>query len=242
MRVTVAASCAAAVSCGGSGGSSPVGTPCEGLGLFKLTLERGTLEIGQVTQGNVIARGCGGTSISIASLSWETSRPEIAAFGPDNEIVAVSAGSAQISAKLKGETATATLSVIEPTPPAPPPPGGMSVQIFSPVVGAVVDDSVRVLASVLPQGPLSRVEGTLGPKQFTLSVMYVGMGAQPVWNARVRVNDLAAGNYKIVVRAFNTAGVSAADSVVFERRLLNTGGTGTGASGNKMMAPPTKQP
>src|SRR5690242_11285822 len=96
---------AGAIACGGGGSSGPTGTPCQGLGIFKLTLERGTLEIGQVTQGNVIARGCGGTSVSIASMSWESSRPDIAAFGPENEIVAVAVGSAEIRAKLRGETA-----------------------------------------------------------------------------------------------------------------------------------------
>lgn len=228
--------------CSGGGSTPPVGTPCTGLALFTYALDRSTIEIGESTQGTLIARGCGGTAISLAALTWVTSDALVATVDEHGRITGISPGNALITAKLGDATAYANVGVSPPRTGGSS--GGFAVRLFSPTLGAVVDDSLRVLASVQPQGlKLSRVTGFIGAREFKLSAIYVGMSQQELWEARLRVDDIAAGNYKLVVRAFDLGGASAADSVIFERRLEDKGGTGTGASGQKLVAPgPVKRP
>lgn len=235
----LAIAAATSVGCGGGSAPAPTQSGCQGSGLFALALERSTIDVGDSIRGTVNARGCGGTTVSTAALQWESSSPAVASIGVDGAIIGEAAGHAQITARLGASATSVPLNVVERPPRGPGGPDTFAVQLFSPTTGMVVDDSVRVLGSVVPQGlPVARVTGRIGAREFTLHVIYVGFSRQELWEARLRVNDLAAGNYKVVVTAFAVSGASASDSVIFERRLLNSGGTGAGASGNKLRVPP----
>src|SRR4029079_1083665 len=76
-----------------------------------VSLETGTLEVGQVTRAKATLADADGATLSGRPVAWQSSNPAIATVNSLGVVTAVGRGSATISAISEGKTGSADLTV-----------------------------------------------------------------------------------------------------------------------------------
>ncbi|PYP78188.1 MAG: hypothetical protein DMD35_12065 [Gemmatimonadetes bacterium] len=92
-----------------------------------LTINASTIDIGELTQVNAVAKDANGTPISGVPITWSASPTAVATVSSSGMATAHSVGTAQIYAKADAVTSNIALNVIDPnvtSPTSPTSPGG----------------------------------------------------------------------------------------------------------------------
>ncbi|MCC6316302.1 MAG: Ig-like domain-containing protein [Gemmatimonadaceae bacterium] len=92
--------------------------PAPGIAQVTVTLNSGTLNVGQTTQAAAVATDDNGNTVAAPVLTWSSSDPTIASVNGGGIISAVSGGTATIMASVGGVTGAASITVNAAAPAA----------------------------------------------------------------------------------------------------------------------------
>ncbi|HEX4933546.1 MAG TPA: Ig-like domain-containing protein [Gemmatimonadaceae bacterium] len=160
------------------------------------------LAVGAETMLRLTVRDAGGAPLTDRTPSWLVTialGDSVIALSPDGRVRALSRGVAVVEAQVDGLVARAQVTVNDSLD------AGIVVRFAEPDSGAVVSDTLKVVASVSAPEPVERVEATIGATRAPLRLEPIGRGGL-AWVARLDVRDFKYGPYELVVTATTTSG------------------------------------
>lgn len=129
------------LACGGGDKTAPVVT--ESVATVEIVPATVSLDIGATRTLSIVARNHAGGPLGARATEWSTSDATVVTVSPAGVVTGVAAGSAQVTAKVEGKSAVATISVV---PVAPASVARVTIGTLS---GMVVDETATVQVTTL---------------------------------------------------------------------------------------------
>lgn len=160
------------------------------------------LDLGATEQLLAVPRDYAGNPLTGRDIIWTSSDTAIAVITADGVITARASGAAIVEASSEGQRGAAAITVRAPLDTS------IQVQVSSPVAGAVIEDSVHVIATVRSLAPLDSVVLTISGRSYPMQVTLVGGAGvqQPTWTVTADVSTLVFGPIALVVTATDNTG------------------------------------
>lgn len=165
-----------ATSSGGSGtnaGSTTTTPPAAAVASVVATPTSNTLDVGSSFQASATPRDSGGTALSGRSLSWSSSRSDVASVDASGVVTGVAAGTATITATSEGQSASIAVTVVATAAPT------VTVKVDASSSGSALADLLGVnrLPTATSQTPGTSWDGGALYTAFGVSQVRVHDGA-----------------------------------------------------------------
>lgn len=160
------------------------------------------LDLGATEQLVAVPRDFAGNALANREITWTSSDTTIAVISMDGVVTARAAGAAIVEASSEGQRGATAITVRAPLDTS------IQVQVSAPVAGAVLEDSVSVIATVRSLAPLDSVVLTISGRSFPMQVTLVGGAGiqQPTWTVTADISTLVFGPIALVVTATDNTG------------------------------------
>jgi hypothetical protein len=188
-----------------------------------------TLEIGQAQAMKVALRNFAGDTLTGRAVAWTTSNDSIVIVSADGVVTARAPGVAIVEATSETQRGAVQVTVRVPVDTS------IVVAVPYPVAGAILGDTITVIASVHAFFPVESVGVLVGSIPLKMELKPVGaLGAGLAWAAYADISTLPFGANSIVVTAIDSRGKRGVFVVpFFHDPKTNGGGGGKSAGGSK---------
>jgi len=187
-------------------------------------------EPGQTLQLSATTQDAAGNFLTGRAVTWSSTQPSVATVSATGLVAARVPGTAIIVATSEGQPGAAVVTVAGELP------GGVAVSIATPATGAVVGDTLSLVASASSSVPISGAIASVGSQQLPLTRIHVGpTGVIEAWIGKMILIG-AFGTLHVVVIATDAHDAIGVDSVEFVRTKIVLGGSST-IPGRKALSP-----
>lgn len=191
-----------------------------------------SLNVAQSLQIVAMPKDYAGNRLVDRVVSWTTSDATVATVSPLGVVTALAAGTAIVEATSETRQGAVSISVTAA------PDTEIVVTIPTPTPGAVVGDTMTVIATVQSLHPMVGAVASVGGQTTTLTFGEIsgvgpkGEGPPPMgWSAILNLSSLPFGPYALVITATDTRGHRGVSAVAFVRNPRVPGGSKSPSGG-----------